>query len=48
MKNKKLEIVIIPPKSPPTKEDMLRLAEFFDTLLTWHLEEKRGSCEKEI
>jgi len=48
MQNKKLEIVIIPPKSPPAKEDMLKLAEFFDILWNCYLEEQRTVNEKEI
>jgi len=48
MKKQKIKLNIIKPQASPCKEDMHKVAEFFDLLLTWHLEEQRALNEKKI
>lgn len=48
MKKQKIKLNIIKPQESSQKEDIYKVAEFFDLLLTWHLEEQRALNEEKI
>lgn len=48
MKRKKIKVNIIKPQASSSKEDMHKLASFFDLLLSWHIKDQNENFKKEV